>query len=159
MPRRRSAAALLAKVDKVFGAGLPTPSRRRESPEVQAAAAEWDAGHAALIREGATVLQDRETPITDAVIREQVRRGLWIAWARYLAAPDARGAYHAATAFGIFFDKYRLLSGQPTQIMEERRWERIEVLAKIQAVLVARGQTSAPGPPPEQETALARPMP
>lgn len=108
---------------------------------------------AGLVTEAAAVLERRPGKMTDAEATASVHRGLWIAWARYMAAPDAKAAFQTATAFGIFFDKWRLTQGLPTAITEERRYERLELLAKIHAVLETRG-AGVPMEPPGAGAAL-----
>lgn len=98
---------------------------------------------AALVDEAAALLTQAPGKFTEEMVSARVHRGLWVAWARYLAAPDAKAAFQAATAFGIFFDKWRLTQGLPTAITEERREERLVLLAKIQAVLEQRGAPPA----------------
>lgn len=120
------------------------------APALERALARWATQQAGLVREATAQLAAQPGVLTDQDITTRVHRGLWIAWARYLAAPDPKSAFQAATAFGIFFDKWRLSQGLPTAITEERRHERLELLAKIHAILETRGS------PPVRD-AVARP--
>lgn len=102
---------------------------------------------AGLVADATAVLERRPGKMTEAEVTASVHRGLWIAWARYMAAPDAKAAFQTATAFGIFFDKWRLTQGLPTAITEARRYERWELLAKIHAELETRGAGETTEPP------------
>lgn len=110
-----------------------------------------------LVAQGAAELTG-PVATDEGTMKARVFKGVQIAWARYLAAPDAKSAFHATYAFGIFFDKWRLMRGEPTVITEERRYERFELLAKIQHVLETRGATLPKVPalpaPPEGSNAV-----
>lgn len=151
---------LLAKIDQAFtqthvsGSGIPpTKAGRPRKPPFKtdpAASIKMDRAiwhfrnrQAKLILEATALLDQEPGKLSEGDIGQRVHRGLWVAWARYLAATDPKAAWQAATAFGIFFDKWRLIQGLPTAITEERRVERLELLAKIQAVLTTRGESKA----------------
>ena len=156
---KRTAAQFLALSDRA-ALDLPVPAEaappaKREGGRMVPAAVKGDGdaalkaavtrfrGRQALLVQEAGGLLLSKLPkgrLTESEVSDRVHRGLLIAWARYLGAEDARAAWMSATAFGIFFDKWRLTQGLPTAITEERRYERVELLAKIQTILEARGK-------------------
>lgn len=131
----------------------PAWGREEIPPDLQAALRTFASAHTGLVEEAATTLQTTSSRLTEEELKDRVTRGLGLAWGRYLGATDPKAAWQAATAFGIFMDKWRLLQGQPTQITEERRWERVELLQRIQAVLTSRAETVDKRPRPLEAAA------